>query len=98
MSKYDDLKMYLGVMDGRAIVDAATVRELIDQHDLRGMALDDAAHEIRALTEERDQMREAIMRLVDLQNSGRGPIRSFKLWNDAVNQARPLLGLEVRHV
>jgi hypothetical protein len=50
------------------------------------------------LIAERDQMRELLMRLVDLQNSGRGPIRSYELWNDVVNQARPLLGLEVRHV
>lgn len=50
------------------------------------------------LKAERDQMRELLMRLVDLQNSGRGPIRSYELWNDVVNQARPLLGLEVRHV
>jgi len=48
--------------------------------------------------EQRDQMRELLMRLVDLQNSGRGPIRSYELWNDVVNEARPLLGLEVRHV
>jgi hypothetical protein len=50
------------------------------------------------LKAERDQMRELLMRLVDLQNSGRGPIRSYELWNDVVNEARPLLGLEVRHV
>jgi len=50
------------------------------------------------LIAERDQMRELLMRLVDLQNSGRGPIRSYELWNDLVNEARPLLGLEVRHV
>jgi|GEM_PF-3297373 len=50
------------------------------------------------LKAERDQMRELLMRLVDLQNSGRGPIRSYELWNDLVNEARPLLGLEVRHV
>lgn len=50
------------------------------------------------LIAERDQMRELLMRLVDLQNSGRGPIRSYELWNDLVNEVRPLLGLEVRNV
>ena len=50
------------------------------------------------LIAERDQMRELLMRLVDLQNSGRGPIRSYELWNVVVNEARSLLGLEARHV
>jgi len=133
MSKYDQLKRYLEVMTGPALVDSAEILELIAQHDVRGAALDDAAFEIRTLSAElerltatneqitaalydqieithqhrlesdglkaeRDQMRELLMRLVDLQNSGRGPIRSYELWNDVVNQARPLLGLEVRHV
>lgn len=42
------------------------------------------------------KLREIAMRLIDLQNSGRGAGQAFELWNDVADQARQALGLEVR--
>jgi hypothetical protein len=78
--------------------DSKELRRLCAERDRLKEALKDADAGMMLFLEQRDQMRELLMRLVDLQNSGRGPIRSYALWNDVVNQARPLLGLEVRHV
>lgn len=78
--------------------DSKELRQLCAERDRLKEALKDADAGMIHFLEQRDQMRELLMRLVDLQNSGRGPIRSYELWNDVVNEARPLLGLEVRHV
>lgn len=119
MSKYDELKRYLEVMTGPALVGSAEILELIAENerlssenkqreiceakliaggDSLNREADNLLARLLAVIAERNQLRELLMRLVDLQNSGRGPIRSYELWNDVVNEARPLLGLEVRHV
>jgi hypothetical protein len=78
--------------------DSAELRRLCAERDRLKEALKDADAGMVLFLEQRDQLLELLMRLVDLQNSGRGPIRSYELWNDLVNEARPLLGLEMRHV
>lgn len=55
------------------------------------------ADRINKAREMNDQLREIAMRLVDLQNSGRSAKDSFGLWNEVADQARQVLGLEVRN-
>lgn len=78
--------------------DSKELRLLCAERDRLKEALKDADAGMLLFLDQRNQMRELLMRMVDLQNSGRGPMRSFELWNEVVNEARPLLGLEVRHV
>lgn len=78
--------------------DSAELRQVCAERDRLREALKDADAGMLLFLDQRNQMRELLMRMVDLQNSGRGPMRSFELWNEVVNEARPLLGLEVRHV
>ena len=105
-AEVDAVAAFLGKANPHAILELITENErLAATNEQITAALYDQieiTHQHRlesdGLKAERDQMRELLMRLVDLQNSGRGPIRSYELWNDVVNEARPLLGLEVRHV
>jgi len=67
------------------------------EHNAANARLHEVATACATAEQERDQLREIAMRLVDLQNGGRGPIRTFTLWNDIANRARQVLGLEVRN-
>jgi len=105
-AEVDAVAAFLGKANPHAILELITENERLaaTNEQITAAIYDqiEITHQHRlesdGLKAERDQMRELLMRLVDLQNSGRGPIRSYELWNDVVNEARPLLGLEVRHV
>ena len=81
---------------------AKTLLAYLDANSGSNPAYHDAAIYIRILQAENERLRaersamaSALMRIVDLSNSGHGPIRAYRQMLDIAAEARRVLGLEV---
>lgn len=81
-------------------------RAVADAHDMENVRFIAAANpatvlaliaEVEQLRAERASMASALMRIVDLSNSGHGPIRAYRQMFDIAAEARRVLGLEVEN-